>query len=74
VTLEEGDADLPAEAPNNYQLGDALQDIIQLNYPPRAKQLRPRMPQHLALKVAFIGYHFAGKKTQAKQMAEEFGL
>jgi len=32
------------------------------------------MPQYLALKVCFIGYNFAGKKTQAKQMAEEFGL
>lgn len=25
VTLEEGDADLPQEAPNNYQLGDAIE-------------------------------------------------
>ena len=32
------------------------------------------MPQYLALKVCFIGYNFAGKKTQAKQLAEEFGL
>lgn len=32
------------------------------------------MPQHLTFKVCFIGYNFAGKKTQAKQMAEEFGI
>jgi hypothetical protein len=25
VVLEEGDAELPTEAPNNYQLGDALE-------------------------------------------------
>lgn len=28
ITLEEGDAELPTEAPNNYQLGDALQEVI----------------------------------------------
>lgn len=28
VTLEEGDADLPMEAPNNFQLGDAIEQIV----------------------------------------------
>jgi adenylate kinase family enzyme len=32
------------------------------------------MPQHLALKVAFIGYTFAGKKTQAATLAKSYGL
>lgn len=37
ITLEEGDADLPAEAPNNYQLGDAIEQIVCLNYEARAR-------------------------------------
>ena len=32
------------------------------------------MPQYLSLKVAFIGYNFAGKKTQAELIAKEYGL
>ena len=36
--------------------------------------MRPKMPQHLALKVAFIGYTFAGKKTQAATLAQSYGL
>jgi len=63
VTLEEGDADLPLEAPNNFQLGDAIEQVIALNFEARAEQRRPKMPQHLSLKMCFIGYAFAGKKT-----------
>jgi len=63
VTLEEGDADLPTEAPNNFQLGDAIEQIVNLNFDARAMYKRPKMPQHLNLKLAFIGYAFAGKKT-----------
>ena len=37
VTLEEGDAELPQEAPNNFQLGDAIEQIVNLNYEARAK-------------------------------------
>ena len=32
------------------------------------------MPQHLNLKLAFIGYAFAGKKTQASVIQELYGL
>lgn len=74
VTLEEGDADLPTEAPNNYQLGDAIEQVIQLNFEARANQKRPQMPQHLNLKLCFIGYAFAGKKTQAQMLSESYGL
>jgi hypothetical protein len=74
VTLEEGDADLPTEAPNNYQLGDAIEQIIQLNFNARANQKRPQMPQYLNLKLCFIGYAFAGKKTQAKMLQDTYGL
>ena len=72
--MEEGDADLPTEAPNNYQLGDAIEQVIQLNFEARANQKRPQMPQYLNLKLCFIGYAFAGKKTQAKMLQESYGL
>lgn len=74
MTLEEGDAELPSEAPNNFFLGDAIEQVVNLNFEARAKQMRPKNPQHLALKIAFIGYAFAGKKTQASQIAEQYGL
>jgi len=32
------------------------------------------MPQHLNVKLAFIGYAFAGKKTQASVIKELYGL
>jgi hypothetical protein len=30
--LEEGDTELPLQAPNNYLLGDALELIINMNF------------------------------------------
>ena len=33
VTLEEGDAEVPDSPPNNFLLGDAIQQIINLNFP-----------------------------------------
>lgn len=32
------------------------------------------MPQYLNLKLCFIGYAFAGKKTQAKMLQDNYGL
>lgn len=32
------------------------------------------MPQYLNLKLCFIGYAFAGKKTQANLLKDQFGL
>ena len=44
VTLEEGDAELPTEAPNNFLLGDAIEEIVHLNFEARARQMRPHNP------------------------------
>ena len=74
MAFEEGDTDLPFEAPNNYQLGDALEQVIALNFEARAPYKRPPMPQHLSLKLCFIGYAFAGKKTQANILNELYGV
>jgi hypothetical protein len=32
------------------------------------------MPQYLNLKLCFIGYSFAGKKTQANMLRDVYGL
>ena len=45
-----------------------------MNFDARAMYKRPKMPQHLNLKLAFIGYAFAGKKTQATLLSEFYGL
>ena len=65
---------MPTEAPNNFQLGDALEQVIQLNFDARSQQKRPKMPQYLNLKLCFIGYSFAGKKTQATMLQDLYGL
>ena len=36
--------------------------------------MRPKVPQYLNLKLCFIGYAFAGKKTQAESLKELYGL
>lgn len=45
-----------------------------MNYDAREHYKRPKMPQHLPLKLCFIGYAFAGKKTQAERLKEQYGL
>lgn len=44
IVLEEGDTELPLEAPNNYFLGDAVENIINMNYDAREHHKRPKMP------------------------------
>lgn len=62
VTLEEGDADVPDTPPNNYYVGDAIEQIININFEARGKSLRPENPHYLSLKLCFVGYAFAGKR------------
>tara|TARA_B110000285_G_C15138407_1_gene628863 strand:- start:3343 stop:3522 length:180 start_codon:yes stop_codon:yes gene_type:complete len=50
---------------NNFYVGDAIEQIINLNYEARGKQLRPKNPHFLNLKLCFVGYAFAGKRLQA---------
>jgi hypothetical protein len=68
IVLEEGDTELPTEAPNNYLLGDAIETIINLNFDAKPSRIRPMVPSHLNLKLCFIGYQFTGKKTQAARL------
>jgi hypothetical protein len=59
---------------NNYYVGDAVEQIINLNHEARGRQLRPKNPHYLNLKLCFVGYAFAGKKLQAMKLKQEYGL
>jgi len=74
VTLEEGDMQVGDQPENNYYVGDAVEQIINLNYEARGRQLRPKNPHYLNLKLCFVGYAFAGKKLQAMKLKQEYGL
>jgi hypothetical protein len=62
LTLEEGDLELGDKPVNNTYVGDAIEQIINLNFEDRSKQLRPKNPHYLNLKLCFVGYAFAGKR------------
>ena len=38
------------------------------------KHKRPKVPHFMNLKLCLVGYAFAGKKTQAQKLKEEYGL
>jgi hypothetical protein len=62
VTLGEEDMVIGDKPENNFFVGDAVETIINLNYEARGRQLRPKNPHYLNLKLCFVGYAFAGKK------------
>jgi hypothetical protein len=74
VTLNEEDMVIGDKPENNFFVGDAVETIINLNYEARGRQLRPKNPHYLNLKLCFVGYAFAGKKLQAMKLKQEYGL
>lgn len=74
VSFEPSDLELTSKAENNYLLGDALQQIIHINFEERARLKHPQTASYLPLKICLAGYPFAGKKTQAAFIAKKFGL
>ena len=74
LALEEGDMRVGDKPENNYYVGDAVEQIVNLNYEARGRQLRPKNPHYLNLKLCFVGYAFAGKKLQAMKLKQEYGL
>lgn len=74
VSFEPADLELSSQAENNYLLGDALEQIIQINFEERARLRHPQTASWLPLKICLAGYPFAGKKTQATFIAKKFGL
>ena len=55
-------------------LGDALEQIIKINFEERSKLKHPMNPNWLSTKICLVGYPFAGKKEQASMMREKFNL
>lgn len=74
VALDEGDTELSDKPANNTFVGDAVEQIINLNFEDRGRQLRPKNPHYLNLKLCFVGYAFAGKRLQAMKLKQEYGL
>ena len=74
VALEEGDTEVHDSPLNNFFVGDAIEQIINLNFEARGRQLRPMNPHYLNLKLCFVGYAFAGKRHQAMKLKQEYGL
>ncbi len=74
VQLEEGDTDLTDTVENNFLVGDAVEQIIQLNFEARALLKRPKVPHYLNAKLCLVGNQFSGKNTQAERVAKEYGL
>ena len=59
---------------NNYLLGDALEEIIKINFAERAKLQHPQTPNWLSVKLCLMGYPFAGKKEQAEMIRKKYSL
>ena len=43
-----------------------------MNFDARQAHKRPKVPEYLDLKLCFVGYAFAGKKTQAERLKEKY--
>jgi len=62
LNIDETDMIISDKPENNYYVGDAVENIINLNYEARGRQLRPKNPHYLNLKLCFVGYAFSGKR------------
>ena len=62
VTFDEAELEVTNKVDNNYLLGDALEEIIKINFAERAKLKHPQTPNWLSVKLCLMGYPFSGKK------------
>ena len=74
VNFDEADLTISDSPQNNFLLGDALEQIIKINFDERAKLKHPQNPNWLNVKICLAGYPFAGKKEQAELIREKFNL
>lgn len=74
VQFDAEDLEVKDEPDNNFLLGDAIETIIKLNHEDRPPLKHPQNPNWLPYKLAFVGYPFAGKKSQARAIAGQYGL
>ncbi len=59
---------------NNFELGNAVRTLINMNYPPQKESDRPRLTHEVKLKLAMVGYAYGGKKTQASLLHEKHDI
>jgi hypothetical protein len=74
TTLDKEDLELDEACQNNTLLGDALEQIIKLNYEARSRLKHPQTPNWVSLKLCLVGYPFSGKKSSSDYIREKYGL
>ena len=74
TNFEEGDLEVQDTPENNVLLGDAIEEIIKINFAERARLKHPQNPNWLPLKLCLVGYPFAGKKAQSEMIRAKYGL
>ena len=75
MAFEEGEAEIPNDPPENKYFADVIETIISLNFPAREPlENSSEVPGRLPLRVCVVGRSFAGKRTIAERLANEFGL
>jgi|Transcript_6312 hypothetical protein len=74
LAFDEAELEITDKVDNNFLLGDALEEIIKINYAERAKLRHPRTPNWLSLKLCLMGYPFSGKKEQAEMIRKKYAL
>ena len=74
VQFDETELEITDAPINNFLLGDAIEQIIKINYLERAKLKHPQNPNWLSVKLCLVGYPFAGKKVQADLIRKKYNL
>jgi len=74
VTFEEAELEISNAPDNNFLLGDALEQIIKINFDERSRLKHPQNPNWLSVKICLAGYPFSGKKEQAECLRKKYNL
>ena len=74
TVFDETELEVTDKVDNNFLLGDALEQIIKINFAERARLRHPQTPNWLSVKICLAGYPFAGKKEQAELIRKKFNL
>ena len=74
IVFDEADLEISNVVENNFLLGDALEQIIKINYAERSKLKHPKNPNWLSVKLCLVGYPFSGKKEQAELIRRKYNL
>ena len=74
VTFDETELEVSDAPDNNFLLGDAIEQIIKINFAERARLKHPQNPNWLSVKICLAGYPFSGKKEQAERISKKYNL